>query len=184
MKEQRSRNRQVLLLQKELGGSWEGIEESKIPKILNAMTIFAYEARERAMNKELNDEYISFFKLLFHANYENKILWMRFQKYKLAVKEAILRMETEGYKMYVVRISRTGYRVMSTLDFKYNQSVKIMKRNVTFKDLEKIAALCIFQNGAISGKGFSSGSEVDEWTKKTVSNWQKKKKRTLQKHKR
>ena len=172
-------NRQRLLLLKELGGDWGQITGEQISKIETAMTLFAMEARERAMNKELKDEYVSFFKMIFNSSFENQILWMRYRHYKRAVKLAKSRCKTEGYKMYVVRDSRTKYRVLSTLDFKYNQKLRILKKNVTKQDIERIAALVVHPDGTTTGHGFSAGHEVDEYVReeKPNTNFQVKKKR-------
>ena len=170
-------NRQRLLLLKELGGSWGDITPEQVTKLETAMTLFAIEARERAMNKEIKDEYVSFFKMLFNSSFDNQILWIRYRHYKRAVKRARLRSKTEGYKMYVVRESRTGYKVFSTLDFKYHQRVNVMKKQITKQELEKIAALVVMPDGTTAGYGFSAGSEVDALIEKPNTNHQPKKKR-------
>ena len=173
-------NRQRLLIKGNVSEA-DKLTPKQIADIETVMTVFAANEIHKKLNQDLKEHYISFFKMLFNSSYENQILWIRYWHYKRAVKKAFLRMRTEGYKMYVVRNSKVGYKVISTLDFKYNQRISILKNKLTKQEIEKVAALIVYDDGTTTGPGFSSGSEVDILTKKTITNVRLKKKRTLKK---
>ena len=175
-------NRQRMLLLQHLGGDWGGITEEQITKLETCMTMFALAEIRKRQDKDITDQSVSFFKMLFNANYENKILWIRYQMYKVAVKQAKLRSKTEGYKMYVVRSSKIGYTIISSLQLKVVRKFKLMKKEVSREQLETTASLILYPDGTSAGKGFSGG-DLSMAAKKEniVSNVQRKKKRTIKK---
>lgn len=177
-------NRQRLLLLKHLGGTWGDITKEQITQLETCMTMFALAEIRKIQDKDINDQSMSFFKMLFNANYENKILWMRHQMYKVAVKQAKLRSKTEGYKMYVVRSSKIGYTIISSLQLKVGRKFRIMKKEVTREQLETTASLILYPDGTSTGRGFSGGDLAMAAKKDSiVSNVHRKKKRTtLKKH--
>ena len=159
---------------------YDSLTEKQIADIESVMTLFALYERRKFADKQLKEEIVSFSKLIFNGNYDNAILFMRYRMFRNAKKKALLRSKSEGYKMYVVRDSNLTYKVISTLDFKYNQRVSIMKKNVTAKEMEKISSLVVFPDGTTHGLGFS-GADIDSVTKKEVTNIQAKKNRKKKK---
>nr|WP_320022090.1 hypothetical protein [uncultured Draconibacterium sp.] len=181
-KKKKKMNRQRLLLLQHLGGTWGDITKEQITQLETCMTMFALAEIRKVQDKDISDQSISFFKMLFHANYENKLLWMRYQMYKIAVKQAKLRSKTEGYKMYVVRSSKVGYTIISSLQLKVGRKFKIMKKEVTREQLETTASLILYPDGTSTGRGFS-GDDLKMAAKKEniVTNVHRKKKRTTRK---
>lgn len=173
-------NRQRMLLLSELGGTWDGIDVQRIPKIETAMTKFAFNELAKHKSRELNEHTVSFVKLIFQANYDNIILFMRYRMYKAAVKKAKLRAKSEGYKMYVVRNDKISYRVISTLEFKINKRIRILDKDLSAKDMEREFPT-VYPDGTTNGKGFS-GKDIKDALYKPVNNRQAKKKRTQAKH--
>lgn len=143
------------ILLKNFKGDFTKLNSEMIMQIEQAMFDYAADQIIVYQSKLITGDVKSFIYLLFHANRDNIILYMRHIMYRLAVKKARFRSKSEGYKMYVILKSEIKYQVLSTLDFKYNKTVRILDKNITAKDMEAIAALVVYPDGTTTGQGFS-----------------------------
>ena len=118
-----------------------------VPYIRKAMVSFAVKAiqEERQRKRKQMVEVLKHLPKFFFIGYWYFIkLWIRKRTYKIAVKQAQFRANTENYKVYVVQETEYSYRTISTLDFKYNKKIKVFKHNLTAKDLEAKASLVVY----------------------------------------
>lgn len=152
------------ILLKNFGGDFSQLNPSLIMKIEQAMLDYAIGQIIEYENKKIQGDVKSFIWLLFHASRDNIILYMRWRMYKLAVRKAKFRSKAEGYKMYILLKSDIKYQVLSTLDFKYNKIIRVFDKNITAKDMERIAALVVYPDGRTTGAGFS-GHDIKQMAK-------------------
>ena len=178
-------NKRNLILKQAFGGADLGLTPPQLRKVETAMEMYKVSELNEYRNRQLKEDMITLFQLILNFTWDNATIWARYQVYKRASKQAKLRMRTEGYKMYVVRESRLNYKVISSLDVKYNKRLKVMRKEVTAKDLEKIAALVVHEDGTTTGLGFSEGHVLNDLidSEQSGTNLQKKKKRTLKRNK-
>ena len=67
-------------------------------------------------------------------------LWIRNWYFKRAKKAAILRANTEQYKVYVIRCSSIAFKLLSTLDVDHNKKIKVLGKDVGAKQLTATAS--------------------------------------------
>lgn len=121
--------------------SRRGIDFEELPinvriSIVEAMLNYA----EQAVNKEEKTDL--FFKSwwMIPERITSFLVWkadciIRNINAKIAQERATI----EGYKTYLLREKRFRYKILSTADFKYNKKIRVLKNEITAKDMERLA---------------------------------------------
>ena len=94
------------------------------------------EIYRETISKEANIEAVSFFTSIFKGEFR---LWVRKIYFQRAKRQAIIRSETEGYKIYVIRSGDYSYQVLSTRDVNLNKKLRVLGKNVDAKKLSETA---------------------------------------------
>jgi len=55
------------------------------------------------------------------------------------VRQAQLRADTECYKVYVLQGKGLTFKLISTRDFKFNKAIRVFKKDLTAKEMEKLS---------------------------------------------
>jgi hypothetical protein len=141
----------LTVLERQLNELYEthGIEipPKAFPYIRNAMKSFAVNAiqeykrnRKRQMVRTLR--YLP--KAFRIAYQEFFIQWLRKIFLNKSIKTGKIKAYNENYKQYIVRATEYTYKIFSTLEFKHNKRVRILKKDLTVKDVERKAARVIY----------------------------------------
>lgn len=141
----------MTVLERELNELYEthgiAIPEKAMPYIRKAMKSFAVNAiyKYKKNRKERMVKSLKHVPKAFRIAYQEFFLqWIRKIFLKKAVRMAELKAYNEGYKQFVVRATTFSYKVFSTLEFKHNKQIKVLKKNLTAKDVEREASRIIY----------------------------------------
>lgn len=131
----------------------EGITVPKeaFPYIREAMKDFAAWNIREYRKKERNDMlwvFANLPRIFLLTRWKVQKLLVRKRFFNLAKKEAIARANSEGYKVYVVRDSEFRFKTISTLDFKYAKSIKVFKKDIDAKEMERTASYIAYPKDA------------------------------------
>jgi hypothetical protein len=71
-------------------------------------------------------------------------LWIKRFVRNQYCKLAQLRSDTENYKVYVVQGRGLTFKLISTLDFKFNKSIRVFKKDLTAKEMEAVSCFIAY----------------------------------------
>jgi len=132
-------NRQRLLLRSNLGGTLDGLTNEQIMAIETTMTQFAVSEISRYQNREIKGTITSFFQLCMNFSWDNTILYLRYLSLLMATKKAKMLHKIEKRKVYAIRDSLIGYKILTSRDIDAKKKFKIMKKEVDFRKLDSMA---------------------------------------------
>lgn len=165
-------NRRIAILKQAFKGDMPKYSPSEIRSIEVAMVNYAASEVVRFKDREIKGEMKSFWKLLVKFSWDNALLYARSKVFKKAKRQARLRAETEGRKIYVIRKSAIGYQLMSTLDVQHNKRVRILDKDVDAMTMEQMSDFI-----ATPKNSLGDGRKIPKVRNK-ATNVQPKKKRT------
>jgi hypothetical protein len=117
--------------------------------IRNAMKSFAVKAvqEERQRKRKAMVEVLKHLPKLFFIGYWYFFkLRMRKWFYDMAVKQAYIETEIQNRKIWIVQSGDLTYSLISSKDFKHGKSIKVFKKELTFKDMDDAAVLTVQPN--------------------------------------
>lgn len=139
------------ILERELNELYESkgiiVPKEAFPYIRRAMKSFAvatiYEDRKsRRMRMVESLKYLP--KEFRIAYYEFFVQWIRKIYLKKAIRTAELKAFNEGYKQYVILATKYSYKIFSTRELKYNKKIRVLKKDLTAKEVSEKASRIIY----------------------------------------
>ena len=119
--------------------SFDGLAKDQITAIQFAMSDYALKKVSEYRDREIKSTLKSGTKLFFSLRWDNIVLWLRERFFRMARKNAQSRANTENRKVYVIRKSLIGYKLLSTKDVNYNKRIRVLRKDVDALKLAKTA---------------------------------------------
>lgn len=123
------------------------IPEEAMFYIRRAMISFSVKAiqEERQRRRKRMVDTLKHLPKMFRIGYYH-LLRARLKQwfFNMAVKQAHIETQIQNRKIWVVQATDLTYKLISTRDFKNAKTVKVFKKELTFKDMDEAAALTIY----------------------------------------
>lgn len=126
--------------------TFEGLSQKKLLAIEKSMIEYAHQVLEVYKNRETKDVITHSFKYFPAITKDNVILYLRKKAFNKAKKKAQYLADIENRKVYVIRESIIGYKVLTTLDVDYHKRIRVLSKDASALKLTQIADFIAMPN--------------------------------------